>query len=579
MKSKIASCCTALWLVSLSGAAFSQQISEVVFEQDPNNSFFFSDDLLFSQIQSRKGSKYSERNVNDDVKRLYAKGYFSDVVSVVEIQPDGSRRVIFRITPKPLVSLVVFKGNKKYSDEVLSKMVHLPVGYPLNDAQLKQSLDELRRFYTESEGLTDSNISFKIVKDAPEEQGSSVHVEFIIEEGLRVRVNSVQFRNAEAFDVAEMRNAIATRYSLFSSPWLSWLPLQAGAGLLSTEILEQDKVRLKELYWRKGYLDFTVKDIQLVQKDKPELVDVIFVVDEGEPYQIGNISISGAARFSEDEIRQVLTQKSGDTYNVLLEQQDIDAVSGMYAPLGYDDFYAYVVRNPNYETHTVDLEYRLSEGQPYTIGKVYVSGNRFTKYPVIMRETLLQEGDPVDREKIEISKQRLLGMGYFGADTPDPEDGVSIITANAAESGKKDVYIEVQENRFITGRIGATASDTDGIAGMFELTHSNMDLFDPENYFTGGGQRARLSAIVGTESMDFSLDFTEPWLFGVPLRLDYSTYYHETRYDDWDESRLGLTVSLSKNIFDEFTSVTGGYTFELVRIMDMAHKMSYKFKR
>ncbi len=394
MKSKIASCCTALWLVSLSGAAFSQQISEVVFEQDPNNSFFFSDDLLFSQIQSRKGSKYSERNVNDDVKRLYAKGYFSDVVSVVEIQPDGSRRVIFRITPKPLVSLVVFKGNKKYSDEVLSKMVHLPVGYPLSDAQLKQSLDELRRFYTESEGLTDSNISFKIVKDAPEEQGSSVHVEFIIEEGLRVRVNSVQFRNAEAFDVAEMRNAIATRYSLFSSPWLSWLPLQPGVGLLSAESLEQDKIRLKELYWSKGYLDFTVGEVLVEHlQNKPELADVTFVVDEGEPYIVGKISIKGATRFSEDEIRNILGLKEDAVYNVLRERQDLDEIAHLYTPLGYDDFYAYVVRKPNYETHTVDLEYQLNEGPQYTIGKVYVSGNRFTKYPVIMRETMLQEGE------------------------------------------------------------------------------------------------------------------------------------------------------------------------------------------
>ena len=77
-------------LALVPGTVYSQKISEVLFEQDPAG-FQFSEDLLMNQIQSRMGDNYSERVVNEDVKRLYAKGFFFYVVSIVNIQPDGSR--------------------------------------------------------------------------------------------------------------------------------------------------------------------------------------------------------------------------------------------------------------------------------------------------------------------------------------------------------------------------------------------------------------------------------------------------------------------------------------------------------
>ena len=574
----------ALLLALVPGTVYSQKISEVLFEQDPAG-FQFSEDLLMNQIQSRKGDNYSERVVNEDVKRLYAKGFFSDVVSIVNIQPDGSRQLIFKVSPKPVVEKVVFNGNRKYSDSVLRKFVRLTLDNPLNDAELKESLDRLRNFYHE-QGLKNSKINFEIQNVSP----NQIQVVFQIDESLRVRIHDVFAEGATVFDLSEIQDAIATRYALLSASWLSWLPLEQEAGLLDKTVLEQDKTRLRELYWRKGYLDFTVKDILVSAYDgDPEWADVTFVVEEGEPYFVGDIKITGAVECTEDELRKMLSLKSGDVYNVQLEQRDLEMIESIYAPMGYDEFYINVVRNPNYETHTVDLEYILNEGRPYTIGRIYVTGNKYTKYKVIVRETLLQEGDPVDREKIEISKQRLLGMGYFGGpeaarrrrqgnEPVNNVEGVEIVTFNSPEPGKKDVYINVQERPFISGRVGAAVSDSDGVAGMLEIQHSNVDLFDPENYFTGGGQRARISALAGTETMDLQFDFTEPWLFDMPLRFDTSVFYHEVMYDDWDESRLGFTVSLMKNILDDYTTITGGYTFEQVRVMDMARKLSSKFQ-
>ena len=48
-----------------------------------------------------------------------------------------------------------------------------------------------------------------------------------------------------------------------------------------------------------------------------------------------------------------------------------------------------------------------------------------------------------------------------------------------------------------------------------------------------------LLAQVGIERNDFALDFSEPWLFGIPLRLDTSLFFHQREYEYWDRRTFG----------------------------------------
>ena len=190
---------------------------------------------------------------------------------------------------------------------------------------------------------------------------------------------------------------------------------------------------------------------------------------------------------------------------------------------------------------------------------------------MIRRELAIQPDDPVDKHLIDASRSRLLGMGYF-----NKVDAVSI---SSPEADKKDIDIKVEEKNYLNAKIGAGWSDTDSLAGMLELTHSNLDILDPRNYFMGGGQRARLLAMYGIERYNFEADFTEPWLFGIQLRWDVSGYFRNVEYEDWEEQRIGVTTSLTKRIFDDFTTISGGYTFEHVRVHHMSRHMSEIFQK
>ena len=560
----------------IAASAYGQTIDRVIFRQQ---GAYLSEDIFEMNTQTKVGMPYSERLINEDVRRLFALGMFSDVQSVVKDLSNGNKEVVFEISAKKNVSEILFKGNRKYGDAELRKCVKLRTDLPLNDSLLIESSHELRKFY-EDKGYTEAQIDFSLEADGD----SSVKVIFNIAEHLRVRVDNVEFEGMTIYKPSEVKDVLETRYFFGSAKWLSFLPwswvvAQQNIGLYDKDFVTRDKLRLRELYLQKGYLDFKVTDVVVTEHaDDPEMVDVKFVVDEGDPYFINSIRILGSKEFTEEELLPLISAREEEVYSSSREDRDLKILESKYSPLGFADFRAKAVRYPDYSTHSVDVEYEIDEGMQFTIGEVYISGNRWTKDYVIRRELPFESDDLLDKELLEIGKSRLMGMGYFQSKTGDKDGGVEILSMDSPEPGKKDVYVNVEEKQFLGGNLGFGWSDSDGLAGSIQLWHSNMDILDPGNWFTGGGQHLRIGALVGLEHFDVQTDFTEPYLFGIPLRLDLSGYWREVLYEDWNEQRLGLTVSLTKRIFDEFTSVTAGYTFEQVRVVDMKKKMGPIFQ-
>ena len=544
------------------------EISTVVFQQ--NSEYKFDEDILRANVQSRRGGVYSERAVNEDIKRLHAMGVFADVVSETRTLSNGKKEIIFKLVPKPIVSEIKFDGNKKYTEKRLREEIRLSSKVPLNDAVLRTSVDSLRKFYR-SKGLNDAVIE-PVFEKIDEHH---IRVLFKIKENLRVRVGNVLFRtadgkNATVYKQSELRDVVANRHSFLSHPWFGWI---FDYGLLDREELNRDKIRLRDFYWKKGFLDFRVLEIQLTEDPKnPEIMHVVYVVEEGKPYKVSKVSFLGTKRFSEAELLALVPLKAGQTFSSDTEQTSQNLVDHKYSRLGYADFNIRAKHYPNYKTHNVDIQFEVKEGQLYRINDIFISGNRWTKDRVIRRELPIMPGDPVDKNMVKLSRDRLMGMGYFNS-----VEAVSIRSENGP-ANTKDIDIKVDEKRFLDARVGATWSDTDSLAGMIELSHNNMDILDPKNYFTGGGQRMRLLGVAGLERYNLELDFTEPWLFGIPLRWDVSGYVRNVWYDDWQERRIGVTTSLTKRIFDDFTSISGGYTFEQVRVHGMDRWMSPIFQ-
>jgi outer membrane protein insertion porin family len=265
----------------------------------------------------------------------------------------------------------------------------------------------------------------------------------------------------------------------------------------------------------------------------------------------------------------------GDTFTPKGFTRDIEAVEDFYGARGYIDVNTAsrnlnVLRIPNIEAGTMDLEFQIDEGQKTYVEKVEIRGNTKTKDKVIRRELSVSPGEVFDNVNVKLSKTRIEQLQYFEPGKVDarPEATDPPIT------GRKNLVIGVEEKNTGTFSIGAAFSSVDEIVGFAEMTQGNFDLFHPPT-FTGGGQKLRLRIALGTVRQDYTVTFEEPWLFGQKLRLTTELYHHEANYQSLDEiyneTRTGASVGIERALFEhqlggDFLRASIGGTVEDVGI-------------
>jgi outer membrane protein insertion porin family len=208
--------------------------------------------------------------------------------------------------------------------------------------------------------------------------------------------------------------------------------------------------------------------------------------------------------------------------------------------------------------NAVNVTYQVTEGQSFTIGQVHIEGNTKTKDRVIRRELAVLPGEPFDTVAIEASRRRLINLNYFNT--------VDIMPVDTSYLNEKDLVISVSEKPTGTINFGAGFSSIDDLVGFVEVSQTNFDIGNWPS-LTGGGQRFRTSARVGTSRKDFSIALTEPWFLGRRIALTGEGFYRELLFlsDFYDQTEYGGAVSLRKSL-GEFASATLQYKPEQVEI-------------
>ncbi len=535
------------------GADNAPRIGALEFEQTGGKPVV--EELLRFNVRQQPGSVYDRVKLDEDIKRLYGLGFFSDVVSDVEPRADGAMALKIRLKLRPRVTEVLFDGNRKFKTEELSRLVAVGVDAPLNEQALRDGANKLREFYRDK-GYLETEVA-PVFESGPD---NTIKVIFRIRENLKLKVNDVLFEGNTVFSGWTLRHALATQYSYFA--WVPYLNF----GLFDREALNIDKVRLRDMYWNAGYLDFKIEDVTVAQSEAdPEYVNILFKLHEGEPYMVSAVKVAGAKSFADAELLELLAITPGEVFDYRRENADRGRILSLLHSEGYADAGCRVRRDADFAKHEVALVFEVTEGRQYRIDQVTIVGNEFTQDKVIRRELVVYPGDPADENLLDVSRSRLLGMDMF--------ESVEANLVNADRLDEKNAVIRVREKDAYEVRVGAGFSDVDSLFGLIEAGSRNFNIMDPANYFRGGGQRVRLQAAFGIERAALNFDFTEPWLFDLPLRLDVSAYLRESIFEYWSEARWGARVALSRKFYDDFTSATVAYKFEQVNVFDMSGNM------
>ena len=436
-------------------------VGDLVFEQTGGKPVV--EDLLRFNVRQQPGKNYDARVLDEDIKRLHELGYFADVTAHAEPMKDGKLKVKFSLKLHAVVTEVIFDGNQKYETEDLAKLVNIAIDAPLNERELRSGASALREFYRDK-GYYDAEIAPLLERG----KDNTVKVIFKIKENLKLKINDVFFEGNTVFSSWTLRHSMENQYSYFN--WMTFMNL----GLLNRETLEIDKVRIRDMYWNKGYLDFKIESVKIAQcEDDPEFVNLLFTIHEGKPYTVTGIKFEGFKSFDEKELQSLTVVKTGEVFDYQQETASRNAILSLLHSEGLADATCNVRRNADFEKQTVELVFVISEGRKYTIDQVTIVGNEFTRDDVIRRELVVYPGDPADENLLDVTKSRLMNMDMF--------EKVETAFVNSDEVGEKNAIIRVEEKNAYDVRIGAGYSDVDSLFGMIEASSRNFDITNPAN--------------------------------------------------------------------------------------------------
>lgn len=248
------------------------------------------------------------------IEELYRKrGHYLVNVSVDESQLTENGILLFRVIEGPRVRIkaIEYEGNHAFSADQLKSKVSTETWIPLlrkgelDEERLIDDVASLDKFYKER-GYLDVRVDRKIDL-SPDE--SEAKVIFVIDEGKLYRLRSVQ---------AQRPGGQPLR--VFAEEQVAAL-LEIRPG----DVYSQDKLRksfqlVRDAYAVMSYLgeprggqaDWIV-DIKTFENRIPEqaLVDLVLEIDEGKPYKVGPIEISGNFLTKDKVIRRRIGLKPG----------------------------------------------------------------------------------------------------------------------------------------------------------------------------------------------------------------------------------------------------------------------------
>ena len=452
---------------------------------------------ILSYVSISEGSAYSQYDVDNGLKRLFATGFFSDVKMNVEpVAGSGDVKLTIQVVENPIINRVAFEGNVQIEDKDLESELELKSRSIYTRTKVQSDVKRILDIYRRS-GRFSATVEPKVIGL----DQNRVDLVFEINEGSVTAIRNISFIGNKEFSSGTLSDVIRSEES-------RWYKFLGGNDKYDPDRLQYDQELLRRFYTSKGYADFQVKSAIAELTPDKDAFYITFTIDEGKPYTFGDVKVDSTVKGIDSSVlNEKLTTKASETFSSKEIESSIDGLTKTLGDQGYAfvDIAPDIKRHP--ETQTIDLTYNIKEGPRVYVERVNITGNVRTLDEVIRREFRLAEGDAFSTSKLARTEQRLKNLGFF--------EKVDINTQPGTAPDKTVVNVDVQEKSTGEISLGAGFSTVDGAIA---------DVGIKENNLLGRGQNLRLKAMLGTRRQQYDIGFTEPYFLDRELAAGFDLF-------------------------------------------------------
>ncbi|CAG1065023.1 Outer membrane protein assembly factor BamA [uncultured bacterium] len=487
-------------------------------------------EAILKRVASRKGEPFSADTVREDVRSIYASGYFDDVAA--DLSDTASGKVLtFKVREMPFIRKIEYRGNSEVKIERLEETVTMKTNTVLDRVLLAANAEKLKAMY-EDEGFYLAKVNPAIETD-----GVEATVVFKIEEGPEVRVRRITIIGNEAFSGKLLTGLMTTEEAgIFS--------FVTKSGKFSEFVFQNDLAILMSHYFDNGYINADILDSRVLLSEDRRWFHITISLSEGEQYRTGKLDMSGDILDGKEELLDKLKLKGGEVFSRSTLSKGIDAISTAYGDKGYAYAEVRPLTKVNNADKTIDITVDVKKNEPVYIERIDLVGNVRTRDKVIRREVGVGEGDLYSATELKRSRDNLRRLGYF--------EDVRISEGRGSAPDKIKLNVSVKERPTGSISLGFGYSSVDKLIGTASVAQSN---------FMGTGLKLDLSGTVSASSSRYVLGVTEPWLFDKPISAGFDLYNTEKEYPDFDIKKKGFDLRFGFPITKRYTR--GNITYKL----------------
>ena len=560
---------------------------------------------LRGRIFTKPGDRYDPERLRRDFMSLWNAGFFDDIRVEVEDSEKG-KIILFHVQEKPTIRTMEYRGIKSVSvSEILEhfreRRVSLTPQSRYDPARVRRAEVVL------TELLASRGRQYAKVRAEPKRvPPNSVLLEFVVEEGPKVKVGEIEFTGNTVLSSRKLRRAMKNLrpYGIPHSIILENLFSKSFDH--NKLVVDLEEVRGK--YQDEGYFTALVLEPDMNNRDtgggwfripwfypnRPgKRVDLTIPIQQGEQYRVGKLAFTGVKFFRQPDaiMEPLFGMQEGDIFRVSSIRKGLENLRKLYGEFGFINMVPTPDTDIDKQNKIINMTFDVEEDKQFFVRRIEFTGNTSTRDKVIRRELMLDEGDMYNTRLWEVSILRLNQLGFFEPLEPEQTE----VRPNN-RTGQVDIELKVKERGQNT--IGLSGG-TSGIAGSF------IGMNYSTNNFMGMGETLTVAVQLGNRQRNIMFGFTEPYLFDRPLQLGFTLFasrfsFNQAReasilsgrnllplfdllgtdnVQNYRQSSVGFTTFLSYPLRRSFARVglSYGYTTSDIKTFSEASRQFFEF--
>jgi outer membrane protein insertion porin family len=478
---------------------------------------------ILHYVSAAPDATYGQSQAHEDLCRLHALGIFETLEIQTQDDGIGGIDVIYRVRERPFVSEFAIDGVSAAQGEQIRRLLEreklwLQPATPFHPGAANKAALSVRAY------MRARKYPFSEVRvQTAQEKGSALRVILHITPGPRMDIGKVQFLGNQSIPSRDLLKQMPrTRPALIQPLWIP-------TGAFMIEKVIADLENLRRHYQSQGFAAVAVGQPRTIAQEFPrrwwmplpslggpkQKLSLMIPLTEGPRFTLASVESEGDGKSAASEVAAILAAvKTPAAYDADLLESTRRQIVDVLGQAGYALAQVQLDQAVNDADRTVRAHFRISPGEPVTIGRIDFQGNARLRDKFLRREVVAREGEIFDSAKLDRSVERLNRSGLI----QEIQRSDLILEMNE-KTAALDVTFKIKEKE----RQGIYATGgTGGIGGGYlGLLYTGFDLL-------GLGEALSLEVDGGASQSNVLLNVVGSRFLGFPFTLGLSVFHRLT---------------------------------------------------